>query len=143
MKGFLFWQRWLFGVGLLIILFGIMMALFSGTTLFQLFDSQVNPVFWGTEGLADNVRRFQQWIYGVLGATVAGWGILLTFIAHYPFKKKEKWSWDCLLVALLVWFLVDTAISLHFRVYFNAIFNTVLLILVVLPLVFTRRHFVQ
>ncbi len=143
MKGFSFWQRWLFGVGLLIILFGIMMALFSGTKLFQPFDSQVNPVFWGTERLADNVRRFQQWIYGVLGATVAGWGILLTFIAHYPFKKKEKWSWDCLLVALLVWFLVDTAISLHFRVYFNAIFNTVLLILVVLPLVFTRRHFVQ
>jgi hypothetical protein len=143
MNKFSFWQKWLFVVGLLIIVFGITMAFFSGTPLFALFNSQVDPAFWGTEGIVDNVKRFQQWIYGVLGATVAGWGVFLAFIAHYPFKNREKWSWNCLVAGLLLWYLVDTAISLNFRVYFNAIFNSLLLILVMLPVIFTRKYLVQ
>ncbi|MFQ5811867.1 MAG: hypothetical protein ACE5I2_01535 [Anaerolineae bacterium] len=70
-----------------------------------------------------------------------GWGIFMVFIAHYPFKHREQWSWNCLAAGLLVWYLVDTAISLYFKVYFNAAFNTVLLILSMLPLACTRRHF--
>jgi hypothetical protein len=143
MKEFSFWQRWLFAVGALLTVFGIVMAFFSGTAVFELFNSQVDPVFWRTEDIADNARRFQQWIYGVLGATVAGWGVFVTFVAHYPFRKKEKWSWDCLVVGLLLWYLTDTAISLNFKVYFNAVFNTVLLVLVMLPVIFTRRYFVE
>jgi hypothetical protein len=140
---FSFWQKWLFVIGLLITVFGIMMAFLNGTPLFALFNSQVDPAFWGTEGIAENARTFQQWIYGVLGATVAGWGIFMAFIAHYPFKRREKWSWTCLVVGLLLWYLVDTAISLNFRVYFNAVFNTVLLILVMLPVILTRKYFFQ
>jgi len=143
MERFLFWQRWLFVVGLLISVFGIMMVFFSGTTLFELFDSQITPVFWGTKEIADDIKGFQQWIYGVLGATVAGWGIFLAFISYYPFKKKEKWSWNCLVVGPLVWFAIDTAISLYCKVYFNALFNAVLFTLVILPLFFTREYFVQ
>lgn len=143
MKEFSFWQRWLFAVGALLTVFGIVMAFFSGTAVFELFNSQVDPVFWRTEDIADNARRFQQWIYGVLGATVAGWGVFVTFVAHYPFRKKEKWSWDCLVVGLLLWYLTHTAISLNFKVYFNAVFNTVLLVLVMLPVIFTRRYFVE
>jgi hypothetical protein len=143
MKEFSFWQIWLFAVGALLTVFGIVMAFFSGTAVFELFNSQVDPVFWRTEDIADNARRFQQWIYGVLGATVAGWGVFVTFVAHYPFRKKEKWSWDCLVVGLLLWYLTDTAISLNFKVYFNAVFNTVLLVLVMLPVIFTRRYFVE
>jgi hypothetical protein len=142
-NNFSFWQKWLFVVGLLITVFGIMMAFFNGTPLFALFNSQVDPAFWGTEGIIDNARRFQQWIYGVLGATVAGWGVFLAFIAHYPFKNREKWAWNCLVAGLLLWYLVDTAISLNFRVYFNAVFNTLLVILVMLPVIFTTKYLVE
>lgn len=143
MERFSFWQRWLFVVSLIITAFGAMMAFLNGTVLFEPFNSQTNAAFWDTEDIGNVVKEFQHWIYGVLGSAMVSWGILLAFITHYPFGKKEKWSWNCLVLGLLIWFLIDTPISLYFKVYFNAAFNTVLLVSVLLPLVLTRQYFTQ
>ena len=141
MTNFSFWQKWLFVVGIVVSIFGTLMALLSGTPLFDFLNQQINPTFWGANIIENSTREFQQWIYGVWGATIAGWGIFLTFITHYPFNKQEKWAWNCLLVGLLVWFILDTSISINYKVYFNAVFNTVLLILAILPIMFTRKYF--
>lgn len=141
MTNFSFWQRWLLVVGSMIIVFGTLMALLSGTPLFDLFNRQIDPAFWATITVDANARIFQQWLYGVWGATIAGWGIFVTFIAHYPFRKKEKWAWNCLGAGILAWFVLDTSLSLYYRVYFNAAFNTALLILAALPLLFARKYF--
>jgi len=141
MTSFSFWQRWLFVVGVIVSVFGVMMALLSGTPLFDLFNRQIDPAFWSTNTVGDATKQFQQWIYGVWGATIAGWGIILTYIARYPFSKKERWAWNCLVFGLLVWFVLDTSLSVFYKVYFNAAFNTALLILVMLPVVFTRKEF--
>ena len=138
---FSFWQRWLLAVGLVMVAFGLVMAFLNGTVVFELFNRQIDPVFWGDETTPEAATRFRQWAYGAWGATVAGWGIFVAFIAHYPFRRREEWSWNCLAAGLLVWYLVDTAISLCFRVYFNAAFNSLLLILSALPLAYTRKHF--
>ncbi|MFQ5575362.1 MAG: hypothetical protein ACE5G8_00060 [Anaerolineae bacterium] len=142
MNRFLFWQRWLFVVGLAIALFGLAMALFSGTSFFSwLFDSRINPVFWGAENLPPAAEAFQRFIYGVLGATIAGWGTVIAFIAHVPFKNKELWAWNSLLAGLLIWYVVDTSISVYFAVYFNALFNTLLFVLVMFPLALSKNQF--
>lgn len=138
---FSFWQRWLLVVGLVILIFGIMMAFLSGTQWFELFNRQIDPDFWGANIVEEGTKEFQKWIYGVWGATIAGWGVFLVFIASYPFGKKEKWAWKCLVVGLLIWFVLDTVISFNYKVYFNVVFNTALLILAGLPLVFTRKYF--
>ncbi len=141
MERFLFWQRWLFIVGVIISIFGLFMSLSSGTALFYLFDSHINSVFWGTPDVAQGVKAFQRWIYGAWGATVAGWGICLTFIVRYPFRRKEKWSWNCLLSGILLWFIIDTGFSAYYHVYNNVILNIFLFIAILFPLVFTRKHF--
>lgn len=141
MRKFLFWQRWLFIVSLIVFVFGILMAFLSGTVFFDAFDNQINPIFWKDAEVDKRTADFQHWIYGVLGSTMAGWGIILIFISSGPFKKREKWSWNCIFLAILLWYLVDTAISLYFGVNFNAVFNTMLFVLVMLPLVFTRKQF--
>jgi len=140
---FLALQRWLFIVSLIMSVFGVLLALFNATPLFAVFDRQINPVFWSTVDIPGEARDYQKWVYGVLGATLAGWGVFVAFIAHYPFQQKEKWAWNCILAGLLVWFVIDTAISLNFKVYFNAAFNTALFAAVVLPLWFSRKHFAQ
>ncbi len=141
MTAFSFWQRWLLVVSLIIIAFGVALALLNGTVVFALFNSQIDPVFWGAAGIPADTARFQQWIYGVLGAMMAGWGVFLAFIAHYPFKMKEKWARNCMAAGLLLWYVLDTGISLYFGVYFNALFNTVLLVLGLVPLLFTWKQF--
>jgi hypothetical protein len=102
-SSFSLWQRWLFLVGLIMSAFGVLLALFNATPLFALFDQQINPVFWGTVDIPGEARDFQKWVYGVLGATLAGWGVFLAFIAHYPFKRREKWA-ETACHGVLVWF---------------------------------------
>ena len=142
MDKFSFWQKWLFLVSLIITIFGILLALFNQTSIFNfLFNNQINSSFWNTDSNTPEIINFQNWIYGVLGATVAGWGIFMAFIAYYPFQKREKWSWNCLVCGMIVWFILDTSISIIFKVFFNACFNSLVLILVILPLIFTRKDF--
>jgi zinc transporter ZupT len=141
-KSFFFWQKWLFVVGVVVSVFGVLMALLSGTPLFDLFNHQIDPAFWHANAVDTAAKQFQQWIYGVWGATLAGWGIILAYIARYPFIKKERWAWICLLVGFLVWFVLDTSLSLIHEVYFNAVFNIVLFVFGILPLIFTRKEFI-
>lgn len=117
------------------------MVLFSGTQLFDLFNRQIDPAFWGANTIDNAARHFQHWLYGVWGATIAGWGIILSFIAHYPYSKRERWARNSLVIALAIWFVLDTSLSIFYKVYFNAAFNTVLLILAGLPIVFTWKEF--
>jgi hypothetical protein len=139
MKHFTFWQRWLFIVGVLIVASGLLLAFIANTFLFDLLGQMINPVFWGSSAIAPGAIEFQKFIYGVLGATMSGWGVFLLFIAHYPFKNKEKWSWYCVLIGLVAWFALDTSISLFYKVYGNVLVNAVFLVATLLPLVFTRE----
>ena len=141
MTSFSFWQRWLLIVGVLISIFGMLMTFLSGTPLFDSFNGQIDPVFWGGSAIEERARGFQGWIYGVWGATIAGWGIFVVFIAHYPFRNRERWAWNCLVAGMLVWFVLDTSLSIFHRVYFNVAFNVVVFLAVLLPLVFTRKYF--
>jgi hypothetical protein len=143
MPRFHFWQRWLLVVGIAVAAFGVFMAFLSGTPLFDLFNRQIDPAFWSAIAVDDAARQFQQWIYGVWGATIAGWGISLAYVARYPFSRKERWSRDALALGLLVWFVLDTSLSVIHKVYFNVAFNTALLILGLLPVVFTWKEFTQ
>ena len=141
MNNFKFWQRWLLIVGVVVAVFGFFMAVFNGTSIFNIFNDQINPVFWGTEEPSGPSIAFQRWVYGAWGATVSGWGFFLVFIARYPYRNREKSARNYLIYGLAIWFIVDTAISIYYAVYFNAIFNTVLLLLVALPLGFTWKVF--
>jgi hypothetical protein len=53
-----------------------------------------NPVSydWSGTQVTPNVINFWRWIYGVLGATMAGWGAIMAFLARAPFSRKEKWA---------------------------------------------------
>jgi hypothetical protein len=141
MKSFQFWQRWLFVFSLIITIFGLGVALFSRTPLFAVVDSLINPTFWKANPLPIGVYEFQGWIYGVLGATMAGWGVFLAFIARYPFQARERWAWNALLFGLSLWYVTDTSISLYFGVIFNAVLNTIIFTLAMLPLSFTHKNF--
>ena len=123
--------------------FGILLAFFNRTILFESFNSRIDPVFWGGVDVPQNAVAFQRWINGVLGGVVAECGIFLSFVAFYPFRRKEKWAWNCVLAALFIWFFIDAPISLYFKVYFNVLFNLVLFIAILLPLIFTRKGFAQ
>lgn len=142
MCNFNFWQKWLFFVGIYLAVFGLVLAFFNQTYVMDfVFNNQINSVFWSANAVPENIIPFQSWVYGVLGATVAGWGIFIAFLAYYPFKAREKWAWNCIAAGISIWFIFDTSISAFYDVTFNVVFNVVLLIFIGLPLLFTRKYF--
>ena len=137
-----FWNRWLLFVGWLLVVFGLLLGFLNQTQLFDVaFNRQIDPVFWPTGIATESIAFFQAWIYGVLGATVSGWGVFVVFLAAYPFKKRERWAWNCIAAGITLWYIADTSISLYFGVTFNAVVNTVLAGLVCAPLLATREEF--
>jgi hypothetical protein len=142
MKDFRFWQRWLSVGGILLVVFGLSMALINRSLVFDfLINNQLNPVFWGTGQVGSDISRFQGFVYGVLGATIAGWGIIVYFLAAFPFWDRQRWAWNAIAVSTGLWYLVDTGISIAYGVYFNVAVNSLFLIFFSLPLIFTHRYF--
>jgi hypothetical protein len=111
------------------------------TSLFDIFRTQIDPVFWGAGESTGGTALFQQWIYGVLGATMAGWGVCVAFIAAVPFKRREKWAWNCLALAVSLWFVIDTFLSWRFGALFNMVFNVLIFLAALVPLLLSRKFF--
>ena len=142
MKSSTFWDRWLSLMGWLLVVFGLILGFFNQTQLFYfVFNRHVSSVLWPNGISPNNIVPFQAWIYGVLGFTVSGWGVFVLFLARHPFKKRERWARDCLFVGITLWYTTDTALSLHYGVNFNAVFNTALAVLFYLPLGITWNDF--
>jgi hypothetical protein len=142
MGSFTFWQKWLFIVSLIFALFGFFMAFFNQTLPFDfLFNNQINPVFWRSVQIPIQALNFQQWIYGVLGATCVLVGIFLLYLIHYPFHKREIWVWKCISFGFTLWFFIDTSISLYSGVIFNAVFNVLLYVVFIGPMLMCRKYF--
>lgn len=142
MKTFNFVITWLKTVSILFIIFGLTLALFNHTTIFQsLINNNINPAFFKSTIIPTDALYFQRWIYALLGATCVMLGIIFYCVVHYSLQKKEKWSYKCLLLALFSWFIIDTPISIHYKVYFNVFFNITLLIVTVIPLLLIREYY--
>jgi len=137
------WCYWLLVVSIFIIVFGAIMALLNTTIVFSFFNAQINPVFWGPNPVPLPTQAFQAWVYGAWGATVMGWGITMIFIAWFPFRRRERWAWICVIVSVTFWYLLDTSISLWFGVTINVLLNTTILILVLIPLIFTYNAMIH
>jgi hypothetical protein len=141
MERFRVWVAWLKIVGFGLVIFGIIMTFFNSTTLFEMFNQGIDPVFWGST-LSDNrAIAFRTWVYGAGGATIAGWGISLLFLVYNAFSRRERWAWFAISGGLVVWYLLDTGVSAYFGVGFNVIFNSFIMGVVVIPLIASYRAF--
>lgn len=140
-KRFLFWRNWLLAVCVIVVAFGLAIALLSWSPLFTIFDSLVSGVFWPGSAPGPEAKSFMLFAYGMLGATMAGWGITLAYIVVNPFSRKEPWARDAIALGLAVWFIVDTLMTVFTEAYFNVGVNVLLIVLAGVPLLATRGDF--
>ena len=139
---FSFWRKWLVGVSLYHVVFGLLLAFFSQSQFMDVMLNQYfDPIFWPDNQITEGTLRYKGWVSSVLGAVIASWGMLIAFIAYYPFNSREKWAWNGIAVAVIFWFVVDTACSLYYDVPINAVFNLITFSLFMVPLLLTRKHF--
>ena len=131
-------RRWLTAVGLVVTGFGIVMAVASATPLFEVVNRLIDPAFWSDGPPDPGTAAFRAWVYGAWGATLAGWGVVFSLVAWRGLGNREIWAWWALATGTLLWFFLDSAVSLAHGVTFNVAFNVMLLALVGIPLGATR-----
>jgi len=139
---FNFWQKWLFFSSVTFALFGVTFAVYGENPLFAPYNHAIASIFWQVSDTPLEVQFFKAFISGPLGGTIACCYILLAFIAWYPFKKKEVWARNAIIVAFGVWIVLDSAVCLYYGVYFQVyMINTCSFFQKALPIIFTWKDF--
>lgn len=137
MNRFDFWHRWLLGVSVLLTLVGLLIALAPNSMLFGFHTTAIAEAFFqGT--IPEEAAHLRTFLFGIIGGTIAGYFLMQTFIVWGPFRRREPWAWHAVLWALLLWFVVDSGLSVYHGALFNVwMINVWTLVLVGLPLVMT------
>ncbi|MEM6338268.1 MAG: hypothetical protein AAF752_16965, partial [Bacteroidota bacterium] len=142
-RAFRFWQHWLFYASVFFAGFGLVVALFPDAFFLAPWNAAVAETFYKATEPAE-AAAFRAFVLGPLGGTIAGSYVLQAFIAAVPFARRERWAWWATLGALLVWFVIDSSLSLAHGAGFNVwMINLTPLAVFVPPLVATRRAFFQ
>jgi len=84
------------------------------------------------------VRDYLRLPYMVLGAVMAGWTCLMIQIVRGPLKDGAKWAWPLLVQSLLMWFILDTGMSIVLGYPAHALFNIPFAVALGIPLVLLR-----
>lgn len=137
---FSFWHRWLQASQILFIVFGLAFAFLGTSALFAPVMAPVLGSFWPGGEIPAETRDFAFFSFGIMGALMAGFGELGWFVARFGIGRGEKWAWTGLLAGLVVWFVIDGAVSIAAGAAINVAFNVVFLLLVLIPLIGIRPH---
>ena len=141
MPSFAFWHKWLLVVGIANIGIGLVIALAPGSFLFAPHTEAIADVFF--EGhLTEAAEELRTFLFGILGGTLAGYFFLQTLIVWIPFRKRQRWAWHAVAWVLLLWFVVDSSLSIYHGALFNVwMINVWALLLIGVPLMMTYTEF--
>lgn len=129
-----FWKNWLKLWAWGVVIFGVVLS--SGA--FAATEGVVRPIFnlLGNP-FPDQPDAHHRFSLGLMGAVSIGWGLTLVGIFNAIFglgSDRTAPFWRAILVATLGWFVIDGYISVATGFTLNLIPNTVLLVLLLVPL---------
>jgi hypothetical protein len=132
-----FWWSWLVVLTSGLILFGLSLVLLPGPTqalsYSLLFGSAVPPAEFSAEAVA-----YVRFVYGIMGAVIAGWGVLLLALVAGPLRRGEPSAWLAVYGSVAVWFVIDSTLSIVAGRSANLVPNVGFLVPYLAPLVATR-----
>jgi hypothetical protein len=86
----------------------------------------------------DAVRDYLQLPFMVLGAVMAGWSVLMIQLVRGPLRDGSRWAWLVLVQSLVLWFSLDTGMSLVLGYPTHAVFNIPFAVALGVPLLSLR-----
>ena len=118
--GRLFWYRWLLGSSAFFVLFGVMSAVAGGLPPASLWGGWTAEHFFARPmpGEAQIIFDFMR---GPLGGTMAGHYVLQTALVAIPVRRGERWASVAIVVATVLWFCVDSGVSISHGAWFNVL----------------------
>lgn len=136
-----FWCRWLLLVSIMSVIVGLAIAFFPDSVLFAFHTSAIEQAFFDGS-MPEEAAHLRAFLFGPLGGTIAGYFLMQTLFVWGPFWRRELWAWHAVLWPLLLWFAVDSGMSMYHGALFNVwMINVWTLLLVGVALAMTYRDF--
>lgn len=128
-------KRWLQTLAIIHIIGGLLLPVMVYTPLAAPYFEHLQAAFTNSN------PQPLQFLIGVFGPTVASWGLLFFYAIEKAFESQTGKDWWVLVSAALVWAVLDTVFSIINNVFAHLYLNGGVLMLFLLPLVLTRKHF--
>jgi hypothetical protein len=142
MMRFDFWRRWLLIASAVFALQGALWAVLGSFDPFGYYTRLLGTALWDLPELPPDGQRAFEFMMVPLGATTAGYFVLVHMLVRKAFPRREPWAYWTVVGALLTWFFVDSSFSLVHGAAFNVWLVNVPCVLVLgMPLAFIRRAF--
>ncbi|HAN71801.1 MAG TPA: hypothetical protein DCQ36_09490 [Actinobacteria bacterium] len=131
------WITWLTVVLVIVLVYALLLVL-AGSLAGSLFDL----LGFGPPASIDTpqVRDYLRLPFMVLGSVMAGWSLLMLLIVRGPLKEGAPWAARFLLLAVALWFVMDTGMSLVLGFPTHALFNVPFALALGIPLLALRRR---
>jgi len=129
------WLAWLQVVLILLFLYALVLVFAGGVarSMFSAFG------FGPSDAIdTDEVRDYLELPFMVLGAVMAGWTFMMLQIVRGPLRDGAAWALPALTRSLVLWFVLDTGMSLVLGFPAHALFNIPFAIALAIPL--ARLH---
>jgi uncharacterized membrane protein YjjB (DUF3815 family) len=127
-------------LAILHIIVGLGLPFLVDTWLFNYYNLLLLSAFNtnSTEALA-----LGKFMVGLLGPTLASWGVMFLFIVRYAFRTASRTAWLCMLTAIIGWSIYDIALSMVAGVYLNVVIDLIVLCFLLPPLILCKNHFIN
>jgi hypothetical protein len=125
------WLAWLQVVLVLLFLYSLVLVFAGGVarSMFSAFG------FGPSDAIdTDEVRNYLELPFMVLGAVMAGWTFMMLQIVRGPLRDGAAWALPALTRSLVLWFVLDTGMSLVLGFPAHALFNIPFAIALAIPL---------
>ena len=86
----------------------------------------------------EQVRDYLRLPYMVLGAVMTGWTLLMIQLVRGPLREGSRWAFQFLVQSLVLWFVLDTGMSLVLGYPAHALFNIPFAMALGIPLLSLR-----
>jgi hypothetical protein len=136
-----FWYGWLKITILIIILSGLFLVLTGSLIHLSFIDAIVEKLFFAGTHPLEEETMLKNWFFGISGVLMAGWGIFMLYLVNHSFQQKQQWAWKCIFYPIVIWYILDTSISMYFSVFFNVLLNSILFLQMLAPLLYLRNQF--
>lgn len=128
-----FWYRWMIIWCWCVIGFGAVLALSIFEALSAPTMLLLDLVFWPIDGEPAALSREAIFAVALAGALTMGLGAMILGLARDETLNGSPRLWRHVTAAVLVWYVVDSAVSILGGAIVNAVSNTVLLVTFLLP----------
>ncbi|MBD3667284.1 MAG: hypothetical protein HUJ16_04955 [Kangiella sp.] len=128
-------RRWLQTLAVIHIIGGFLLPVMVYTPLAAPYFQHLQSAF------PNSNSQSLQFLIGVFGPTVASWGLLFFYAIGKAFETQTKKDWWLLVSATLVWAILDTLFSVANSVVAHLYLNGSVLVLFLIPLLLTKKHF--